>query len=320
MPVPEKTAPGPTPLELIALGLVARAGRNTLHRAIQFAGRQGRSLGSLFGEPRRILAERAAPGDDKAVAALHACGEEEQANAKAIVSLCRKAGIEIWTCAHPDYPSFLGDCLGTQAPLLLFYQGNEALLNAEGGGIVGTRRPTAEAAGWAKETAQFLAGEGYTLMSGGAAGIDLEAHEAALRADGTTVLILPEGLHTYHPPPAIRRGLANGQVMLLSEFLPSSAWQTHQAMTRNRTIAACSRFICVVEPRPSGGSMFTAEEALRQGKRVFYWGGACRDGALRDRRLAAPLARSGQLDRESLRSAAQQTGSVAPRQSDLFGA
>jgi len=305
--------------DLIALTLTPGAGRQTIRHAVQMAVRSSVSLTSCFGASVKTLLKQAAPTEASAVQALSACGEQEQSAAKAILGLCHQAGIRYWTYLDPNYPGFLANALGNQAPVLLFYQGNEALLHAEGAGIVGTRRPTSEAAEWARATAQFFAGEGITVVSGGAAGIDSEAHEAAMKADGTTVVIVPEGLHTYHPPTAIRRGLQNGQALLLSEFLPSSAWQTHRAMTRNRTIAASSSTICLLEPRAEGGSMFTAEQALRMGKSVFYWGGACRDGALHGRHHAFPLVRAGKLERAALLQAATQTANQAAQQFDLFG-
>jgi len=284
-----------TPADLIALTLTDRAGRQAIHRAIQLANRAERPLGTLLGAPVKALLDLAAPGEEAAAAALGACGEHERQRAAAILSLCAAAGIRCWTCLDPGYPRFLREHLADQAPPLLFYQGNEALLEARGAGIVGRRKPSMEGAGWARAAAGHFAEEGVTVVSGGADGIDLEAHRAALKADGTTVVILPEGLHAHHADTAIRTGLRNGQCLLVSEFLPSDDWRTHRAMTRNRTIAACSRMICVIEPRATGGSMFTAEQALAQGKPVFYWGGACRDGALRDRHGAFPLARGGML-------------------------
>lgn len=304
--------------DIIALTLVAGAGRKVIHTALQVAGRLGVPLRSLFGLPVAELVTRAAAAESDIAAPLHACGAKEAEVAGWILGLSEQHGFRLWTCQSSDYPGYLSKALGYQAPPLLFYQGNEALVAAQGAAIVGTRRPSLEGRAWAVAAARLFAREGVTVVSGGAAGIDLEAHQAVLKADGTTIVVLPEGLHAYQPPPAIQRGLENGQVLLVSEFLPVNAWQTHRAMTRNRTIAASVRSVCVIEPGAKGGSMFTAEESLALGRPVFYWGGACRDGALRGRHLALPLVRSGRLDGARLRASVLAGERVRGEQTDLF--
>jgi len=273
----------------------------------------------LFGVPLPDLLRLAAPGETSATEALGNCGEQEQERAAWILQLAQESEIRFLIATDPAYPGFLARALGDQAPLILFYRGNEALLDSPGAGIVGTRKPTHEASRIAATAARIFSTEGIPVVSGGAAGIDLSAHLAALKFDGATVVVLPEGLHSYEPPPPLRAGLERGQVLLLSEFLPTDSWQTHRAMTRNRTIAACSSLVCLVEPREKGGSMFTAKQALTAGKTVFYWGGACRDGALRDHRGAHPLTNTrGQVHRSALLHAALRAEPTPPEQFGLF--
>jgi len=307
------------PEDMVALSLVAGAGRKTVYSAMRLAARLRRPLGALFGAPLRELLRDAAPGEENAVEALTRCGERETVQAKWLLRCARDGGVEFVRAGSPGYPAFLTVALGDQAPLLLFYRGNEALLESPGAGIVGTRKPTREAGRLAAASAELFAGEGIPVVSGGAAGVDLAAHEAALKSDGSTIVILPEGLQIYDPPSVLRAGVAHGQVLLVSEFLPTDGWQTHRAMTRNRTIAACSALVCVIEPREKGGSMFTAEQALIGGKPVFYWGGACRDGALRGRQGAVRLtdARGG-LRKSTLLKAAQLEKARPPEQIGLF--
>ncbi len=307
------------PQDLIALSLVAGAGRKTLHAARRLAARQGRALSDFFSMPLPDLLALATPGELAAAESLARCGDQELFRAAWMVETARERDMRIVLPESGDYPAFLKAALGDQAPLFLFYLGNEALLQRPGAGIVGTRQPTREAAALAALSAQIFAREGIPVVSGGARGIDLSAHQAALKADGSTVVIVPEGLHVYDPPPVLRAGLEGGQVLLISEFLPTDGWQTHRAMTRNRTIAACSSLVCVIEPREKGGSMFTAEQALAGGKTVFYWGGACRDGALRGRKGACRLTDArGKLQKSALLHAAQHEAELPPEQIGLF--
>ena len=55
------------------------------------------------------------------------------------------------------------------------------------------------------------------------------------------------------------------------ELVPDAPWTVHAAVTRNATIAALSRVLCVIEPRNTGGSIRTARAALAQGKRVLVY-------------------------------------------------
>ena len=307
------------PEDIVALSLVPGAGRKTIHNGLRLAARLRRPLADFFGVPVPDLLPQTAPGETSVAAALSRCGEQEQKQAAWLLNVARDGGVQFVVSGAIGYPRFLRRALSDQAPPILFYQGNEALLDAPGAGIVGTRKPTREASRLAAASAGLFAREGIPVVSGGAAGIDLAAHQAALKADGSTVVILPEGLHVYEPPSMLRAGLEGGQVLLISEFLPTDGWQTHRAMTRNRTIAACSSLVCVIEPREKGGSMFTAEQALAGGKTVFYWGGACRDGALRDRKGAHRLTDAlGKLQKSALLDASQQEAELPPEQIGLF--
>src|SRR3954469_21999932 len=57
--------------------------------------------------------------------------------------------------------------------------------------IVGTRNPTLAYANYAHDLARALAEAGVAVLSGGAEGIDTEAHRGALAAGGVTVVVAP---------------------------------------------------------------------------------------------------------------------------------
>ena len=304
--------------DLIALSLVPGAGRQTVHAAMRLARRADTPLSHLFGASLEELLRLAAPGEVGAARAIHGCGSNEQFLAKFQMEACAHYGIRHLTALDAGYPGFLRDALGEQTPPILFFQGNEALLQTPGVGVVGTRRPTQEGLDWALRAAQLFTEAGVPVISGGAAGVDLQAHQAALAADGETLVVLPEGLGALNLPRWLVHGLERGHVLLLSEFLPRTSWEAHRAMMRNRTIAAFSRLLCVVEPGAQGGSIHTAERALEYGRPVFYWGGACRNGALAGRHNAFPLTRGRGLDEEALLSALEGAVVNRPRQADLF--
>jgi predicted Rossmann fold nucleotide-binding protein DprA/Smf involved in DNA uptake len=65
--------------------------------------------------------------------------------------------------------------------------------------------------------------------------------------------------------------LAQGRAVIVSQFAPDARWQTHAAVTRNATISALARMVCVIEPKKIGGSIRTARAAVAQGKRVLFY-------------------------------------------------
>src|SRR5690606_38001986 len=76
------------------------------------------------------------------------------------------------------YPLLLKEL--TDAPILLFVQGDVSLLKSPQIAMVGTRRPTVNGRRTAVEFAFSLAEKGLTITSGLALGVDAESHEGAL--------------------------------------------------------------------------------------------------------------------------------------------
>jgi DNA processing protein len=130
-------------------------------------------------------------------------------------------------------------------------------------GIVGTRNPTSYGARVASDFAAKLALQEWSVVSGGAYGIDSAAHRGALAANGRTVAVLGGGVRSIFP-----RGNADlfeqitMQGLLLSEVLPTVPAAPHRFLIRNRVIAALGRGLLVVEAAARSGSVRTARDAL----------------------------------------------------------
>jgi DNA processing protein len=173
---------------------------------------------------------------------------------------------------EPEYPSALPSYLGAGAPPLIFLAGSADWLGAPSAAVVGARVVSKAGARLAWQCGAAFAGEDIPVVSGGAAGADSAAHAAALAEGGKTVVVLPQGLFTYVCPPEICEGLEEGRALLLSEFPPDAPWRRHAAVTRNATISALARLVCVIEPKKTGGSIRNGRCALVQGKRVLVHG------------------------------------------------
>jgi DNA processing protein len=209
------------------------------------------------------------PGFEALAFYLTRWGSQYRERAAGMLEQAAKAGVTTLTCGDADYPPLLTRHLGEARPPLLFVLGDLELMDGPSAGVVGTRKPSDGGRFLAEGCAESFAAHGIPVVSGGARGVDSIAHAAALDSGGKTLVVLPQGLLSYRGPAALREAVDEGRAALLSEFVPDAEWETYAAVTRNATISALSRMVCVIEPKKRGGSIRTARCALEQGKRVL---------------------------------------------------
>ena len=260
---------------LVALMRVEGAGNGAGRRALQIAHLTGLGIRALRDtNTADVLARLPAGTFDAVLRQLKQITDADLECAARHVGRVLHHGVHCFSFADECYPGLLSQHLGEAAPALVWCAGNLSLLREYGAGVVGTRTPSRVGEAIASDCARFFVGLGATIISGGADGVDTAAHRAALEAAGESVVVLPQGIRTYPFPGYIREGLESNQCALISQFDPELTWQTHAAVTRNATIAALSKLVCVVEPKRMGGSLRTARAAREQGKPVFYYCGA----------------------------------------------
>ncbi len=177
-------------------------------------------------------------------------------------------GRRVMVLGDADYPQAL--LHSADPPLLLYLLGNAALLDTPSLAIVGSRRPSAQGRDHAHQFARALAGQGWTIVSGLAAGVDGAAHEGALEAGGATIAVIGTGVDRVYP--ASHRSLAHriAQTGLIVSELPLGAppLSAHFPQ-RNRIIAGLSRGTLVVEAAVRSGSLITARLASESGREVM---------------------------------------------------
>lgn len=170
------------------------------------------------------------------------------------------------------FPTRLYDVLGYSAPPILSYQGNLDLLSCPSVGFCGARNASERGLRAAQEIAEMLSEERIVIVSGNARGVDEAAHGAALSSNGRTIFVLPEGINKGRIR-AKHRSLVNERnSLILSEFFPSDVWLAKRAMQRNRTIAALSDVLIVVEAGETGGTLNAGLVALEKGVPLFVLG------------------------------------------------
>lgn len=162
--------------------------------------------------------------------------------------------------------------LGEAAPWGLFVRGAELrVAAARSVALVGSRAATQYGATVASELATDLALRGWTVVSGGAYGIDAAAHRGALASGGGTIAALAFGVDTVYPrghTELFARIVADGGA-LVAELPPGATPTKPRFLQRNRIIAALTRGTVVVEAQHRSGALNTAARARRLGRQVM---------------------------------------------------
>ena len=190
------------------------------------------------------------------------------------VDLARKSQVKIIPLTDPTYPMLLQQI--PDPPPWLYLKGS---LDKQAGcvAVVGSRNATSYGLQTARQLGAELAGQGITVVSGMASGIDTAAHQGALEARGLTVAVLGSGLTRIYPASnrkLFERIATEGAVV--SEFAMSAGPEPHHFPIRNRIISGISLGTVVVEASRKSGSLITARLAAEQNREVFAVPGSIR--------------------------------------------
>lgn len=137
-------------------------------------------------------------------------------------------------------------------------------------GIIGARRADRYGRDLARRVAEVACAQGWSVISGGAAGADAAAHEGALSVGGRTVWLMGGGLGQRLS--ADRQKLAERvaeQGAVVSPFpcqMPPKSWVFPE---RNRWLAHWVEQLVVVQADRRSGSMITARAALQAHRPVW---------------------------------------------------
>ena len=184
------------------------------------------------------------------------------------VEQARQLGVKFITLNDPLYPPLLREIF--DPPLLLYVQGDVALLNTPSIGMVGSRKPTAYGRAMAERLSVDLATKGLTIVSGLARGIDTVAHQAALTSNGKTIAVLGCGIDVVYPAENKKLHASVAEKgLLISEFPLGSFPAPQNFPIRNRVISGLSLGVVVVEAAQYSGSLITARLAMEQNREVF---------------------------------------------------
>jgi DNA processing protein len=191
------------------------------------------------------------------------------------VARIRGLGVRVLTLEEPAYPVRLASV--DMPPHVLFVTGDPAALSRERAvAIVGTRRATTYGRTTAGRIATALVAAEATVVSGLAFGIDGAAHEATVRAGGTTVAVIGGGHAVVAPRSHARLAAAiiSAGGAVVSELAPDVQPSHGTFPRRNRIISGLSDATVVVEAPARSGALITASWALEQGRPCYLVPGA----------------------------------------------
>jgi len=187
------------------------------------------------------------------------------------IAAARRDGIRLICPGDPEWPDGLDD-LGRARPYALWLRGRSDLRRSSlrSVSMVGSRATTAYGAHVAGEIAADLGERGWTIVSGGAYGIDAAAHRGALVAHAITIAVLACGVD--YPYPAGHADLfaeiaADG--LVVSEWPPGRRPARLRFLVRNRVIASLTSGTVIVEAGERSGALNTARHAADLGRMLM---------------------------------------------------
>ena len=160
-----------------------------------------------------------------------------------------QAGLWWLTSADDDYPALLKKRLGQASPAVLYGCGCRTLLcsmSYRGIAVVGSRDASENDLSWTQAFGGAVAEAGYSVVSGGARGIDQAAMFGALDKGGTVVGILADSLLRASSSKMYRSHLRSQDLVLISPFNPEAGFTVGRAMQRNKYIYCLSDKALVV--------------------------------------------------------------------------
>ncbi|MDL2323420.1 DNA-processing protein DprA [Bacteroidales bacterium OttesenSCG-928-A17] len=195
------------------------------------------------------------------------------------VAFLEKSKCKALFLTSDEYPRRLKDC--PDAPVMLYYKGNADLNALKIISIVGTRNATTYGKDITNKLIKDLKSNypDILIVSGLAYGIDIAAHQAALKENTTTVAVLAHGLDRIYP--ALHRSVAikmleNGG--LLTEFTSETNPDRPNFVKRNRIVAGLADCTVVVQSAEKGGALITGDLAISYNRDLFSFPGRIDDG------------------------------------------
>jgi predicted Rossmann fold nucleotide-binding protein DprA/Smf involved in DNA uptake len=197
--------------------------------------------------------------------------KSELANNAFLAESLYNEGYELIPITSPEYSRTLKNNLKVaHSPALLYVKGNKQILQEKSIAIVGSRNASEASLEFTDNIAKLASKEYKVVVSGFAKGVDKRALDSAIKYNGQSIIVLPQGIMTFGTGfKTYYKQIVSGDVLVLSTFFPKAPWKTEFAMARNPIIYGLADEIYVAESSFKGGTWSGVIDGLRK-KRIIY--------------------------------------------------
>lgn len=187
-----------------------------------------------------------------------------------LVEELMEQGYDILPITHEDYPKILKVNLKFNAPTVIYSKGNKSLLQEPSMAIVGSRNANANSLSFTDNIAKKAVENNKVVVSGFAKGVDRQALDSAVGANGKSIIVLPQGIMTFGSGfKNYYKHIAQGRVLVMSTFAPKAPWSVEFAMARNPIIYGMASEIFVAQSDDKGGTWSGVIDGLRKNRPIF---------------------------------------------------
>lgn len=189
----------------------------------------------------------------------------------AVADELKEHSIDIIPITSAYYSKCLKENLKTKnSPPVIFTKGNKELLNEKSTAVVGSRSASDISLKFTDEIVRKNVKRNKVIVSGYAKGVDRQALDSALKHDGKSIIVLPQGILTFKSGfKQFENEINSGRLLIISTYFPKSKWSVPFAMARNSIIYGLAEEIYVAESNFSGGTWSGVQEGLRK-NRIIY--------------------------------------------------
>ena len=180
-------------------------------------------------------------------------------------------GYELIPITSPEYSKVLKRNLKTTySPALLYIKGNKQILNKKSIAVVGSRSAEDVSLRFTDNIAKLACENFKVVVSGFAKGVDKQALDSAIKYNGQSIIVLPQGITTFNSGfKTYYKQIVGGDVLVLSIFPPKAMWSVGLAMARNPIIYGLADEIFVAESSEKGGTWSGVMDGLKKGRTIF---------------------------------------------------
>lgn len=187
---------------------------------------------------------------------------------------CRNQNAQFILNTDKDFPVLLNEI--ENPPLAITALGSIELMHMKTVTVIGARRASFQAIDASYALGKKLALDGFVVVSGGAYGCDISAHQGVLESKRTptpAIVVLAGGLDNFYPVGNNRifsQILDQGGLMI-SERLWNAPSRHYDFPIRNRIVSGLSMLTIVMEAHEKSGAMLGAQLALDQGRELAVY-------------------------------------------------